>query len=978
MPTRVGNSSVHNDDPRWSTPSISVSSDTTECSGDEGSPRPIGSRPRSRSDSCLIPWDSNNIHTRHQNTQSGEQGDDLGGEGQQYWNAVPALVTAGLSFISRSPRIFRSRSSSALTDTSGAIISSVPSTSPHSPGSPSSGREISPPPTGHSERRISVTSIATISTALSHITGSRPGSRHQDSNEPAFSSNRDQTTRDDRPKSLWEEAWDQLPGKEKDRLRLTHASAVQDNINGHIILQQVRNRREELIQQSAEIVLGASAFKLRDVFDNVISWLQRFVAVGDCLMQYDPIHAAIPWAVIRFILQCAINAQEIDTIIIEGIEYIGSLLARYIYCEASFLSRRFGLPQPSNRDHLREGLLKVYIAILRFLAKAHHYVGSFTTGIKGKNRALKSAFDDIIDKAARVQEDIEHAETQAHLNYYITKKRHEMLQWITTIDYEMHHKVERENLLENTGDWLFAHPLFRDWHSSASSAILWLRGIPGSGKTKLTCQVIEKLLPPRVGRSENAYAYFYCKRGGATTCRSDPAIILHALIKQLCQFKPEATAILEHKYTEEWEQGLPAGRTGTISFSEGEKLILKLAQMYNHTTIFLDGLEEVERWERGKLLNLLQQLHMLHPNVVRLFVSSGEKKDIRAILGREPNLIINATEATRNADDIERFIEREIDIVPHRKDFRDLITQHDLLGKVKQKLRDQANGMFQWVNLQIEVLASMSTKDDIEANLGKLPRSLEASYERLWFLIEEEHGVGRHLALAALQWLFCANTREGLARDLWAALACSTVSRTVGICNEDFETVFGLCRNLVQVHPMPQKTDPYERAQNSTHDPGEGELHPEYHIVEFAHVSVQEFLQKHFTGSQCHCMAAITCLQVLMDDSSSQSIDDVKDPVGNARELVHKYAAERWIYHVHHYRSSPSFDFAKVGPWIQQFFSSSSGCSGPPAFSRWLDYIRPRLNEKMKYPFVGTWVKHFPAHCPWLAEFDAWKDQVRA
>ena len=42
---------------------------------------------------------------------------------------------------------------------------------------------------------------------------------------------------------------------------------------------------------------------LRDVLEKVIVWLEKFKDVGDIAMQYDPSHASLPWAGVRFLLQ---------------------------------------------------------------------------------------------------------------------------------------------------------------------------------------------------------------------------------------------------------------------------------------------------------------------------------------------------------------------------------------------------------------------------------------------------------------------------------------------------------------------------------------------------------------------------------------------------------------------------------------------------------------------------------------------------
>ena len=42
---------------------------------------------------------------------------------------------------------------------------------------------------------------------------------------------------------------------------------------------------------------------LRDVFNKITNSIVKFKEVGDVLVQYDPAHTAIPWAVVRFVLQ---------------------------------------------------------------------------------------------------------------------------------------------------------------------------------------------------------------------------------------------------------------------------------------------------------------------------------------------------------------------------------------------------------------------------------------------------------------------------------------------------------------------------------------------------------------------------------------------------------------------------------------------------------------------------------------------------
>ena len=48
-----------------------------------------------------------------------------------------------------------------------------------------------------------------------------------------------------------------------------------------------------------------------DLFGKIVKWIDIFKQVGDAAVQYDPVHAALPWAGIRFLLQvCGIEIGE--------------------------------------------------------------------------------------------------------------------------------------------------------------------------------------------------------------------------------------------------------------------------------------------------------------------------------------------------------------------------------------------------------------------------------------------------------------------------------------------------------------------------------------------------------------------------------------------------------------------------------------------------------------------------------------------
>ena len=52
---------------------------------------------------------------------------------------------------------------------------------------------------------------------------------------------------------------------------------------------------------------------LRDLASKIVVWVNKFKEVGDIAVNFDPVHAALPWAGVRFLLQ----ARGIYLIVVE-------------------------------------------------------------------------------------------------------------------------------------------------------------------------------------------------------------------------------------------------------------------------------------------------------------------------------------------------------------------------------------------------------------------------------------------------------------------------------------------------------------------------------------------------------------------------------------------------------------------------------------------------------------------------------------
>ncbi|KAL8905777.1 MAG: hypothetical protein Q9171_006546 [Xanthocarpia ochracea] len=84
---------------------------------------------------------------------------------------------------------------------------------------------------------------------------------------------------------------------------------------------------------------------------------------------------------------------------------------------------------------------------------------------------------------------------------------------------------------KSTGDWFLESPEFGQWYNSSGSAVLWLFGITGSGKTTLANRVF-KAMKSRIGNESKPTVQFYLQYEGVS---GNPAnAIIKSLVNQIC------------------------------------------------------------------------------------------------------------------------------------------------------------------------------------------------------------------------------------------------------------------------------------------------------------------------------------------------------------------------------------------------------------------------------------------------------------
>lgn len=180
------------------------------------------------------------------------------------------------------------------------------------------------------------------------------------------------------PEKLWEKAFASLEDEDKpsaDHQKLDKRNFLLD------LTKAIEDKRQECVKREWKLDDNDEAVSVRELFGKMVAWINKFKQVGDIATQYDPMHAALPWAAVRLVLVAVVNEYETNEALLEGLEYVSSLIARYAMVEALYLNQT-----SIANDQLSEAIVRLYSAVLIYLSKA----GKFYSRNTGSEPSLIS------------------------------------------------------------------------------------------------------------------------------------------------------------------------------------------------------------------------------------------------------------------------------------------------------------------------------------------------------------------------------------------------------------------------------------------------------------------------------------------------------------------------------------------------------------------------------------------------------------
>ena len=704
---------------------------------------------------------------------------------------------------------------------------------------------------------------------------------------------------------LWTLAFARLSSEEQEIIQPFETNAGLD-VQG--LQAAVERKRDECIESSWKFNMHGRQVILRDVASKILSSIQTFISIGDIISNFDPVHAGLPWAGVRFLLQVSINDSEQMGALLAGLEKVAYLLSRCKVYELLYLQGKPSDQEDSTwaLDNLKETMVSLYAAVLRFLAKAimlydkrtlsRTFHGTFrpleianilkefqsledrlgldtsscervcTRNLHQNSDEVVKGLQDILAKLEAPLLRVDSSVAALYQNMEGTE-RAEILKWISPIPYEKSHLNARQNRTQGTGKWLLNHDLYLEWRKSSAATVLWLRGDPGAGKTKLVTSVVDDLKSTFTQSPNNeGLAFFYCDRHQDELRK--PVSILASFVRQLSIISRSSLIqkSIVQLYHETQQDGFPSG---TMKLDESKELLRSFIRLMPQVTLVIDALDECHPETRGDLVKTLYDFMSESPNPLKILVSSRPDRDLECRFKDGPNLEITAT---NNQSDIEAFID---DRMANSEPFWQRKIRPETRMLIQKIIGEKSSGMFQWVKLQMDFLLTMYNDEDILERLRTLPPTPELvdAYDEIHNIIQKKPGRMPVIANRVFQWLMCC-TLPASTVQLVAAVCQDPDSNEIGKENVDIDHILEACHNLVV-------------------------LDRDHEVCRFSHLSVWEYFSDHWWSFEtANGYAAKVCLTLLNHPTVVQIQNEaIRDPETQNKQSIAE-RIELWNRHV--------------------------------------------------------------------------------
>lgn len=309
--------------------------------------------------------------------------------------------------------------------------------------------------------------------------------------------------------------------------------------------------------------------------------------------------------------------------------------------------------------------------------------------------------------------------------------------WLKPTAYDADNSEYYKHLtahLPGTCDWLCDSAPYKAWHGDDGDGdgnkhgMLWLKGIPGSGKSVMAASLVRRLQAEDI--SVPVLFFFFRQIIDANHA---PVALLRDWLDQLLPYSPPLQGRLK--------EHIAAGRelesfTADGLWEELTETVTALPRVY----FVVDALDEMDRGN-DDFLRRLASLGSLDPGRLKVLITSRPVASVEGPLRLLPMLKVRLEDELVDRD-IRAYVASRLSMssIPE--------TQHDV---IKQAVPGRANGLFLYAKLAMD--AFLKDGADVNEVMELLPLDLNDIYERLLREHAQRSQVPHSLQILILSWV---------------------------------------------------------------------------------------------------------------------------------------------------------------------------------------------------------------------------------
>ncbi|KAF5013105.1 hypothetical protein FDECE_875 [Fusarium decemcellulare] len=349
-------------------------------------------------------------------------------------------------------------------------------------------------------------------------------------------------------------------------------------------------------------------------------------------------------------------------------------------------------------------------------------------------------------------------------------------QWLQPTEYSVDGGEYRKHLtahLENTGEWVLRSDEYQKWHDSPDHGLLWIKGVPGSGKSVLAAALAHKLSQEGV-----PVLFFFFRQ--IVDANHQPINLLRDWLDQILLYSPPLQSTLKD-YVDS-SQSLDS-----VSIDELWQHLRTALASIPLTYCVVDALDEMDQGNDDFLLSLADLGHW-RPSIVKVLMTS------RPVVGVEAPMRGVSCVSIRMD---ERFIDVDISTyVQHCLDRTSLSEADRKL--IKEAVPGRANGLFLYAKLAMK--AFLEPNANISDTLHKLPLDLDDMYIGILQEHAARSGISEMTQVLILQWVTHA-TRPLRLLELADLLKTTVEDRRPFSVKDNKDLVRAACGPLLEILP---------------------------------------------------------------------------------------------------------------------------------------------------------------------------------